>query len=141
MSWTSRALCILLGLFAPTAQATTFCNTLQLLMDADPPVAFRLGDYEVNCTGSLELGGLKSTDCGWGFPYRSDAADAAFLGLLDDVATCGTLVNTADPDVSHPDSYDLREFEMDGGRVRVALKDKATLQQTYVFLRISTGSL
>lgn len=70
-----------------------------------------------------------------GGDYRSDAASEAFISLVDQDATCGKLITAQDQQVSHPDSYDLRQFNVNGTEVSVSLKDKGALNQTYVFFR------
>ena len=87
------------------------------------------------CSTSLVLGGGTSFDCSWGFDYRSAEATQAFISLVDKVATCGALITAQDQQVSHPDSYDLRQYSVDGKEVSVSLKDKGALNQTYVFFR------
>lgn len=92
---------------------------------------------EAECSTSLILGGGTSIDCAWAFDYRSDDATGAFERLVADVAECGTAINEKDQQVSHPDSYDLRRFVVEGKEVSVSLKDKGALDETYVFVRIS----
>lgn len=91
------------------------------------------------CRQSLMLGGGAQLHCGWAFPYRSDAASQAFEHLVRTVATClGDEARiTADLDVNHPDYYDLQTFTLERREVGVSLKDKATLAQTFVFLRVT----
>ena len=90
---------------------------------------------DADCLTSLVLGGGTSYDCEWGGDYRSDAASEAFISLVDQDATCGKLITAQDQQVSHPDSYDLRQFNVNGTEVSVSLKDKGALNQTYVFFR------
>ena len=87
------------------------------------------------CSTSLVLGGGTSFDCAWGFDYRSVEATLAFELLVEQVAECGELITAQDQQVSHPDSYDLRQYSVDGKEVSVSLKDKGALNQTYVFFR------
>ncbi len=87
------------------------------------------------CSTSLVLGGGTSFDCAWGFEYRSVEANDAFEILVEQVAECGALITVQDQLVSHPDSYDLRQYSVDGKEVSVSLKDKGALNQTYVFFR------
>lgn len=110
---------------AAAAQSSAFCASLgteQAFTDAD-------------CSTSLVLGGGTSFDCAWGYDYRSVEASEAFEVLVGQVAECGDLITAQDQQVSHPDSYDLRQFSVDGKEVSVSLKDKGALNQTYVFFR------
>ncbi len=87
------------------------------------------------CSTSLILGGGTSTDCAWAFDYRSLEATKAFETLVAKVAECGVVISEKDQQVSHPDSYDLRQYEVDGKEISVSLKDKGALNETYVFFR------
>ena len=111
------------------AFADDFCTDLTSLARDGTPV------IDAKCTRSLGLGGVVSHTCAWGFDYRSEDATEAFEDLLQDVSACAAELALDEPSVSHPDSYDLRQFEMPEAIISVSLKDKAALSETYVFLR------
>jgi hypothetical protein len=85
------------------------------------------------------LSGQRGVFCAWQFTYRAGAATAAFQALLDETAKClGPAAGPIrDQAVNHPDFYDLRRFLVLDAEIGISIKDKAALQQTYVFLRIS----
>ena len=60
-----------------------------------------------------------------------------FEDFLHRVSDCGAPIVQTGPLVSHPDSYHLRQFQVDEKTVSVSLKDKGALAQTYVFLRVT----
>jgi hypothetical protein len=73
------------------------------------------------------------------FDYR-DAQAVTWLNMLRTrVEACmGPDAEMAgDAQVNHPDSFDLHQYEGQGHRVALSLKDKAGLNQTLVFLSIS----
>jgi hypothetical protein len=124
--------------------ADGFCAQLDDLMaaafDVSAVVTFDLGDTmdrPANCTHSRGLEGALSLHCAQAFEYRSADATIAFDSLLGQVSLCAAAIDRDDQSVSHPDSYDLRQFQLDTGTVSVSLKDKASLAQTYLFLRVS----
>ena len=126
------------------AWAEGFCTQLDTLMTAtfnpSAVVTFDLGetlDQPANCTHSRGLKGASSLHCAQAFTYRSTDATTAFGNLLGQVSSCATAINREGPSVSHPDSYDLRQFQLGTGTVSVSLKDKASLAQTYLSLRAS----
>ena len=127
-----------------TSWADGFCAQLDSLMaaalDTSAVVTFDLGDtldQPANCTHSRGLGGALSLHCARAFEYRSTDATMAFDSLLGQVSSCAAAIDRDDQSVSHPDSYDLHQFQLDTGTVSVSLKDKASLAQTYLFLRVS----
>jgi len=90
------------------------------------------------CTMAQDLSGANAFHCGWGHDYRTGAATkdfedktASLQQCFDQAAAIGT-----DKAVNHPDFYDQRQFQIDDVIVTISLKDKATLQQTYVFLAV-----
>ena len=89
------------------------------------------------CGTSLALSGATSVHCAWGYPYRADAARAAFDDLAAQLNLCFEEGETVSKDqiVNHPDSYDLLEFEGEKGRLGLSLKDKGARQETFIFLR------
>lgn len=90
------------------------------------------------CATSRALSGPVSNHCYWSFPYRSALATQSFETLVQRVTKCANAqVHSKEDTVNHPDTYDLRRFTIAGKIVDVSLKDKAALQQTIVFLRVS----
>lgn len=92
-----------------------------------------------HCSRALMLSGQTQVQCSWPFEYRTEAATAAFDRILVEVDAClgADAQQSADQDVNHPDFYDLRLFQRGAQEVAVSLKDKATLQQTYVTVRVT----
>ena len=111
------------------AAADGFCDDLGALAKEGAPM------LNMECNRSIALGGAVSHSCAQAFAYRSEAAQQTFAKMLEDVGTCATPIINRAPSVSHPDSYDLRQFETPRMIVSVSLKDKAALSKTYVFLR------
>ena len=90
------------------------------------------------CSSALAQTGGRFTYCAWSFDYRAPLANDAFNHLLHAVPACLGLdvARKNDQKVNHPDFYDLQLFETPEAEVSVSLKDKAGLQETYVFLRV-----
>ncbi|MEP4194867.1 MAG: hypothetical protein ABJL99_04440 [Aliishimia sp.] len=131
----------ILTLLGAAANAQALCNTIDTLHPNSNDVQMSMpGSGEVvTCTRSLMLSGGAQIHCGWAFAYRSPAATQAFETLVSTVAEClgdGAAI-TADLDVNHPDFYDLQTFQLGDQEVGVSLKDKASLSETYVFLRVA----
>jgi hypothetical protein len=97
---------------------------------------------EPTCSRSIALSGQASRHCYWLFEYRSDDASDAFETTVEAVSGCLNTQQTAqtEPSVNHPDSYDLRAFNVEGGTLSVSIKDKGSLQKTAIFLRMETAS-
>lgn len=121
--------------------ALSFCEDMARLGVDNGALALPDGGAVVDCTTSLQLGGGQQVQCGWPFAYRSEEATAAFTRLNDAVSAClgPDVAITQDQSVNHPDFYDLRLYRTNAQEIGVSLKDKAALQQTYVFLRLSTS--
>lgn len=101
------------------------------------PVSFdlRFIDQTPECSRNLEIGGKQAVTCGWAYDYRSDVAMQDFESTVDMLADCARFTGTDPARVSHPDSYDLRQFALGSTLVSVSLKDKGALDQTWLFLR------
>ena len=72
--------------------------------------------------------------------HRQDAlATNQFIKLNNELRTYSgeTFPVIEDLDVNHPDFYDLKTYTKMETSLAVSLKDKAALDQTYVFLRVS----
>lgn len=135
-----RIAAVSIGLCA--GQAAAFCEDMARIAQSGGPLALPDSELIAECSTSLQLGGGQQVQCGWPFAYRADAASAAFDQLNETVAAClgPDTVASRDQSVNHPDFYDLRLYQIAGMETAVSLKDKAALQQTYVFLRISRAS-
>lgn len=94
-------------------------------------------DSAPECGASLFMSGARSLHCAWGFAYRDTAATATFEALTRRVADCpgATAPKKAAGLVNHPDSYDQRSLRFADGAVSISLKDKGSLQKTYIFVR------
>lgn len=91
------------------------------------------------CSLSTGTAGKQSHHCGWAFGYRSSAATRFFDELHQEIQQCWptTEGTQTEPGVNHPDSYHLHKYALPEGHVTLSIKDKAALQQTYVFLGIT----
>ncbi|MEJ6709455.1 MAG: hypothetical protein QNK92_11800 [Amylibacter sp.] len=92
-------------------------------------------------TCSVVQGGSKEFFCSFEFPFRSDEARI----LYDDYVLELKVSHSGNEYVewsegvplNHPDSYEQTIFDhYKGAQFFVALKDKGTLQNTYVFVRL-----
>lgn len=90
------------------------------------------------CDLSLQLDGSRVYRCYWKHAYRDADALAAFETKDRMLQTCTASKARApqDQQVNHPDSYDLRTYQAGNVRLTASIKDKAALQETYVFLAI-----
>ena len=134
------ALCCAIAVMASAASAE-LCRDIRTIdgQSGETLLTLPFTGQTTTCMRSLILGGGAQLHCGWAFSYRADEASRAFDDLVSTVAEClGDEARiTADLDVNHPDYYDLQTFSLDGREIGVSLKDKATLSETYVFLRIT----
>ncbi|AEI92607.1 hypothetical protein RLO149_c005790 [Roseobacter litoralis Och 149] len=143
----NRRLYVVLWLFALTSAGSAslagdFCTELEKY---HPSQQGDMSLFEASgmasgavCATSRALSGAVSNHCYWSFPYRSAASTQSFDAVVQRVADCANAqVYSKENTVNHPDTYDLRRFTIAGKIVDVSLKDKAALQQTIVFLRIS----
>ncbi|MEM9584650.1 MAG: hypothetical protein AAGA08_16185 [Pseudomonadota bacterium] len=140
-----KAICVAALVVWPIAsQAQDVCGALQAHLNgaavrAEIP---KITGIDPSCRSSLAQSGATSLHCGWPFQYRASQAKDAFLALVEDVQAClgPDASRVGDPKVNHPDFYELQVFGVAEGEVGVSLKDKASLQKTYVFLRITPAS-
>jgi hypothetical protein len=102
-------------------------------------VLMDLGPSPAACGFSLDLSGSKSANCNWAFSYRSTDAKTEFDTLLAGLSACAdpAFAIGTDKPVNHPDFYDLHLFRIAGGEVGLSLKDKVSLDQTFMFLRLT----
>lgn len=112
------------------AQSGAPASTATFTLPGDP-------DAHATCRVSTDLSGANSVNCHWPFAYRAETATAAFADLNAALGACTNAGDAPaqDQPVNHPDSYELRIFQTITGEVGLSLKDKAALQQGYVFLR------
>ena len=94
------------------------------------------------CTLEQTAGGHTGLACTWETVFRDGTAEALFQRLESAARLCrapGTEPES-DPGVNHPDTYVLRRYRMpDGTTLSVSLKDKSSLERTFVFFRIAPG--
>lgn len=116
-------------LCANASLASPFCDAIE----NQSPI-----EGATSCREVAEVGGNSSYQCWWAFDFRAQDAATFFQNGSDEIATClaGAQI-TLDQPVNHPDSYILHEFTAEGRNAAISYKDKATLQQSFVFLRIS----
>lgn len=128
-----------LTILAGLADAKTDCDTIEAIVDAaqrgEAPSHLPLDAAE--CGQSIALGGRSAVHCAWVFALRAPEAEAFFDGMARAAMACAGAKTgvTNTPAVNHPDSYDLRQFRLDGVTLSVSIKDKAALGRTYVFIR------
>lgn len=93
---------------------------------------------EVICAIALQTNGQTSTYCYAIFDYRSEQANDAFKQLQSKLSSCFSPLKAqgAGDIVNHPDSFDQKQYCADQNDLSLSLKDKATLNQTLVFLRL-----
>ena len=143
------ALCIALATGLPTA-ARPLCDGIARIAQAlsegagaqaELSLILPGGEVPAPCRVSQSLSGGKVAHCGWPFAYRAPEARQGFEALLEAALVCvgSEAEQNMDQPVNHPDAYDLVELRGQGRLLGVSLKDKAGLQQTYVFLRIAPG--
>ena len=90
------------------------------------------------CITSTALGGAKTFHCAWQFNFRDPSALNAVRQIDETLRRCLPALEptTKDQPVNHPDFYDQQEYQLDGIKITLSLKDKGALQQTLVFLAI-----
>lgn len=93
------------------------------------------------CQTSAVSGKETSSVCYWEYKYRNQDASETLDRFINALQSCFAVDQVPDDQpVNHPDSYDLYQYVIDETRVSLALKDKAALNKTYVFLRFEPGS-
>ncbi|WP_424977926.1 hypothetical protein [Leisingera sp. S232] len=109
--------------------------------DAVPGLLRVTGKAPHHCARAAGLEGGSASYCAFVFPFRSLAASETFSGLLERFAECPAVpeLTTAGPAVNHPDSYELKVFQLGAETVSLALKDKGGIAQTYIFVRIEAA--
>lgn len=135
------AIFIGLGVAAASATAGEFCVQVGAAADqvrTQGPGSHALLPDATTCQRAIEPGGT-AWFCYWTHPLRDNAARAAFAEMSNKLKRCGSkaVVESGGPDVNHPDSYETARFTLNGAGVSLALKDKAALRSTLIFLRIS----
>ncbi|SLN72334.1 hypothetical protein ROA7450_04030 [Roseovarius albus] len=137
--WIKIAVFSILGLVPRASEAQSFCEAVQRYTQETTPQNFEVSDIAGECRTFREHTGAKGVMCNQPFPYRSEKAVNAFAALNDSIQTClgSSAGPTQDQAVNHPDSYVLYQYVVENMKVSASLKDKAALQQTIVFLRIT----
>lgn len=140
----SSLVAFLLTLGAP-AHAASLCTGIAPVLDglrASGDTA--LSDAALDLEGAAACGVAReaagaSHYCYWEHPFRSDEAKAQVDDLERELHKCLSLTGegTQDQSVNHPDSYDLRTYDIVGASISLSLKDKGALNRSLVFLRIS----
>ena len=94
------------------------------------------------CSLAQHQGGRQTYLCHWHFSYRDKAATEAFERLDTAIQSCRGGLPQLPPDtaVNHPDSYDLHRYRYGNSVISLALKDKAGLGQSLLFMRIDAAS-
>lgn len=124
-----RALAALLLAAAPAAACPPLATEAEVAALLDGPAECRTG---------LAQGGGRFVNCGWTFPYRDAGARTAFEAVAARLAPCGPgLPKRSDVGVNHPDSYASHTVALPSGTVTVALKDKAPLSRSLVFVTLT----
>ena len=126
--WVSLSLAALPGV-GMTAPCT-------LLSDLDAFAETRAAPSGAECFTYLTTTGATGTSCQWEFAYRSETPKTFASDLWRMIETCKPGGQMREDDqVNHPDSYGLRVWQADQNTYAVAVKDKAQLNATFVFLR------
>lgn len=120
-----------LSLVAVSPALAEKCKPLTYLMGQAEMETFA-GQTASKCSKGAEL------VCYWAYDFRESAATEHFGRIASKLNTClgEASLLPADLSVNHPDSYDLHEYERNGGYFAVSLKDKAQLGQSFVFFRV-----
>jgi len=130
-----------LSLNLSTASATDLCAALTN-QSADWPkitqnIDQHLDQKSASCGNATGMDGQVSRHCYWAFDYRSDKAKTAYRSLHKQFIACSrTQGDVQDEGVNHPDSYTLENFDFGAHNIALSLKDKATLNQTLIFVRL-----
>jgi hypothetical protein len=90
------------------------------------------------CAVVQNVEGHKTYHCAWKFPFRAAAALTFSNTYNQTIAACfaDATQRVADLGVNHPDSYEQQQHVVEGAVIRVSVKDKGALQETYVFVAI-----
>ena len=148
----------LLGFFAfalvavpiEAARAAEFCESMKIVAreaqsnfsdwagkseEAMLPVTLPRSE---TCAMARALSGAKVYHCAWAFEYRAVGAYSAFDSLDRSLMECfeDRAQLSGGQSVNHPDSYDLRQYQVGQAKVTLSIKDKSALQSTYVFVRV-----
>lgn len=128
------AFAVLITTLMTTSAHSASCEALEnFTKTGTPPVIS--GQTEI-CSSSKQLGGANSIDCYWTFDYRSAKALQTFDALKQALQQCSQAEVEKDKSrVNHPDSFDQVTVKLSDSLISLSLKDKASLNQTLVFLR------
>ena len=121
------------------------CLVLMLLLGATEAMACPWGGFHSDEVDLPLAEGAACTlppdeMCRWSFAYRSAAAQETFDRIADHLSECLGAPRAEEAPVNHPDSYRLIQFETTDAVIFLSLKDKASLQRSFVFLRVGQGS-
>jgi hypothetical protein len=121
--------------------AADFCSDLdtmaQQVRQGTPADPIRMAGASA-CQTALQPEG-PAFFCFWSFALRDERAPAFQAQLARNIETCGGVPVTGNSEipVNHPDSYSTSRFDLKDLRASIALKDKAGLRKTLVFLRLA----
>lgn len=142
---TIGAVLLMLLPFATHADDSRRCTPLNTLVaqatsaTEDPQTLSALSEQlkAEQCGTALNETAAREIHCRWSFDFRSDEAVEMQDRLASDIRDCLD-ASTISPEqgVNHPDTYDQQRFRTADTALSVSLKDKAALQQSFVFLRI-----
>lgn len=135
------------------AQAQDFCPAIDVLIEQSHSQFAEILDKPANTSGdynvTLSLADASHCSvtkrskrswysCRWDFPYRATQAYQTYDAFVERMSGCIGQRATmhSDQSVNHPDYYDLRRFELTQADVSVSVKDKAALENTFVFIRV-----
>jgi hypothetical protein len=138
------------GLLVDPARATGTCSPIIDLVAqgrsnfAEIPVgpSFQAGPQGLpdaeRCALTRSLSGANAYHCAWKFPYRDTSASTTFDALNQMMRGCfeQSPDTVTDSPVNHPDTYVQRRHVVDQVVVSVSVKDKVSLNETYVFIGV-----
>ena len=89
------------------------------------------------CGTALTQTGEHEIHCRWSFDYRADTAVRHHERLAARIRHCLDAIQVApEQGVNHPDSFDQSFYRAGKISLSLSLKDKASLQKSFVFLRV-----
>lgn len=90
------------------------------------------------CDIATSPDGIRIYHCRWDYTYREPAAVELMRTINIEIQKClGVQSRKIEDGVNHPDTYEQRLFRLGDINISLSLKDKAALNQSFVFLRIS----
>ncbi|WP_152912319.1 hypothetical protein [Candidatus Rhodobacter oscarellae] len=132
----AAALCAAILLGQPASAGS--CAALRDFI-AGPAIAVLSG---ATCRDALTETGAGGF-CQWGYAYRSEAARAGFARQVAKLTECfpDAAPQPSPHRVNHPDTHDVRLFDLGDTRITISLKDKARLGKSFVFMQVAPAWL